>query len=105
MKYQKFSVRMPDPRVAGLGSSAGPSSGPELVNGLFHVVSKKGRQINDSLAKLAGTKVSILGLESEKEFTQDDIKKMGLISRRKLRTKGIITQLIPDYSADKPFQK
>ena len=96
---------MPDPRVAGIPSSTGPSSGPELVNGLFHVISKTGRKINASLAKLAGPGVQILGIDSQTKFTQDDIKKLGPNSRQTLRKKGFITVLLPDYSTEQPFQK
>ena len=89
---------MPDPRVANV-----PSSSPELVNGIFHVISKTGRKITNALAKLAGPGVKILGIDSEVPFTPDDVKKLGPQSKRKLRNKGIVTQLIPDYSAEKPF--
>ena len=45
---------MPDPSVAGIPTSTGPSSGPELINGHFHVISKKDHPTTDALAKLAG---------------------------------------------------
>jgi hypothetical protein len=104
MIYQIFTVRMPDPRAAGVPSSTGPSSGPELINGRFHVISNKGRKINNSLAKLAGPGVKILGLESQREFTQDEVRNLGPESKRQLRNRGYITALLPDYSTEQPFQ-
>lgn len=97
---------MPDPRASGLPTnSTGPSSGPELVNGNFHVISQNGLPADASLASLAGPGVSIIDLESQRVFTQSEVQGLGPQSRQSLIQNGYVTDLLPDYSTDKPFQK
>jgi len=94
MQYQIFRVNMPDPKAPG-----------EMVGGRFHIVTKKGHESNNELAKLAGPGVIIIVLDQpQREFTQAEFDAMAQKYRQEWKHKHHVTDLIPDTSTKKPFQ-